>query len=57
VLPHARAEVVFVAVPLPKKAPAETLGGIPELLEAVLAWSAFAVVVEAAERTRLGAAA
>jgi hypothetical protein len=37
VLPHARVQVVLMAVPLPKKAPAETLGGIPELLEAGLA--------------------
>ena len=32
-LPPQALEVAFVAVPLPKKAPAETLGGIAELTE------------------------
>jgi len=47
VLPHALEEGVFGAVPLPKKAPAETLGGIPELLEAGKASLAYAGVAEA----------
>ena len=46
VLPQAL-QGVFGAVPLPKKAPAETLGGIPELLEAGKASLALAGVAEA----------
>jgi hypothetical protein len=56
VRPHAREAVLFVAVPLPKKAPAETLGGTTELLEAGVDWSTSEMVAEAAEGTRLGAA-
>ena len=33
-------EVPFIAVPLPKKAPAETLGGTAELTAAALDWVA-----------------
>jgi hypothetical protein len=44
-------EVPFIAVPLPKKAPAETLGGMVELTETGIDW----VATEAAAHGAHGA--